>query len=476
MGDVWKEDGTFVKMMMSGAGGGGFYDLTGGNVTQALDDEFGRGKMRWLHNTWRGYMKIGAMSENSNRLAIANRILQNGGTTAEAMHSAQDIMNFTMSGDYSAVRFLIRTVPFLNARMQGLYRLYRGARDNPTGFVVKGSLLMLASLALLAKNWDDDDYEELDEWVKDTNWNFFVDGMRYTIPKPFEVGLLFATVPERAMRLLLGRDDLQVTTDVMKRALLDTLAFNPIPQLFKPMVELYSNNNMFTQTPIENASIRRFEDKYRAYPWTSPVATRIGEMMPDGSGAFQSPARIEHTVRAYTGTIGLYTLNTFDWLLRQADGNLPEPPAKHWWERPVISRVVKGETRTSRSNKYEEQVYKVLEQSQEAQNTFNMLVKQGRLDEAREHAKKRKHLINPDINPETGKALDPDKVTPRTEIQDVQSALREISAQSRAISVSKLDAKTKRERLDELTIRKNEILNKAAGLLEKLDEIKNAEE
>jgi len=152
-------------------------------------------------------MKFGAVSENSNRIAIAKRVARNGGSVAEGMHQAQDIMNFTMSGDYAAMKFLIRSVPFMNARIQGLYRLYRGGRDNPIGFILKGLALTGATMALLAKNSDNDDYERLPEYQKDLSWNFFIDGMRYAIPKPFEVGLIFGTLPERLARGIAGSDD-----------------------------------------------------------------------------------------------------------------------------------------------------------------------------------------------------------------------------------------------------------------------------
>lgn len=473
MGDVFGEKGSFIKMMMSGAGGGGFYDLTGGNVTKVLDEELSRGTSKWLGKAWKGYMKLGAASENSNRLAIANRIMKKGGTAAEAMYQAQDIMNFTMSGDYAAVQFLIRTVPFLNARMQGVYRLARGARDHPVGFMLKGSALMAASLALLARNWDDENYEVLEDWMKDTNWSFFAGGMHYTIPKPFEVGFLFATVPERVARSILGRDDIEVSKDALVRGFGETLAFNPIPQLFKPMVEQYSNHNMFTGRPIEGMGISGYEHKYRHTPWTSPAAVKVGEAMPDWSGPVQSPARIQHMIRAYTGTVGLYTLNAVDWLISQADSDLPPRPSKRWYEKPVISRIVKGRSDTTRYNKYEDKLYDVIDQSDAAQKTFNMLAKQGRIEEAKEVAGKRKHLINPDIDPETGQAMDRDAITPRTELAKVQKAIREINTAQRALMANKtMDGDKKRDRMDEMTRAKNRVLSQAAKLLQKLDDLK----
>jgi hypothetical protein len=476
MGDVWKEDGAFIKMMMSGAGGGGFYDLTGGNVSNVIKEQFS-GASGWIPRAWRGYMKLGAMSENSNRLAIANRIEKKGGTAAEAMYQAQDIMNFTMSGDWSAVRFLIRTVPFLNARMQGLYRLYRGGRDHPLGFLIKGTALMAASMALLARNWDDEDYDNLEGWQKDMNWNFFVGGMHYAIPKPFEVGLLFGTVPERMMRYLLGKDDLYEVKESAKRAVGETLAFNPIPQLFKPMYELGANVNLFTGNQIENISLKNMEPPFRYSPWTSPLAIRMGEAMPEWMGIARSPVRIEHAIRAYTGTVGLYTLNSVDWVVRQFDDRFPERPARKWYEAPVASRIIKGKAETSRYNRYAERMYRLIDKANEAQGSYNSLLRQGQLEKAEEFADKRANMINPYYKPDKdsmfgGYKSDSSKIdkTPRRAILDMQKELREISKTQREIMMHPtMSPEEKRSMLDESNIERRALLEEAKWLIDQLE-------
>jgi len=476
MGDVWKEDGTFIKMMMSGAGGGGFYDLTGGNVSKVIEEQFG-GMGGWIPRAWRGYMKLGAMSENSNRLAIANRIEQKGGTASEAMYQAQDIMNFTMSGDWSAVRFLIRTVPFLNARMQGLYRLYRGGRDHPLGFTIKGVALMAASMALLARNWDDEDYDRLEGWQKDMNWNFFVDGVQYAIPKPFEVGLLFGTVPERMMRYLLGKDDLYELKEAGKRAVGETLSFNPIPQLFKPMYELGANVNLFTGNQIESIGLRGMEPPFRYSPWTSPLAIRAGNVMPEWMGIARSPVRIEHAIRAYTGTVGMYTLNSVDWIVRQFDENLPERPARKWYEAPVLSRVIKGESATSRYNRYADRMYRLIDKANEAQGSYNSLLRQGLMEDAEKFADKRANLINPYYKKDSkslfgGYKSDTSKIdqTPRRAILDVQKRLREVSKTQREIMMHpNMPPDEKRSMLDQSNIERHEILAEAKWLIDELE-------
>jgi hypothetical protein len=376
MKDIWQENENFLKMMMSGAGGGGFYDLSGGKVAKVLNEELGSGAKTWLPKLWRGYMKVGAMSENSNRIAIAKRVRDGGGTVAEGMYQSMDIMNFTMSGDFPIMKFLIRTVPFLNARLQGLYRLGRGAKEHPIGFMIKGLSLSMATLALLARNWDDPDYEQLEGWQKDLNWNFLKDGTLYTIPRPFEVGLIFATFPERFVRALADRDDLSVTKERFYAAIGETLAFNPIPQMFKPLYEQGANINLFTGRPIVNMAMSGLEHPYQYSPWTSEAAKRIGSVVPEALGPAASPVRIQHLIRAYTGTVGLYIMNATDWALRQVAGDdIPAVPSDKWYEKPILNRVIKGDIESSRYNKYTERLYKAINASNAAFRTINAEVK-----------------------------------------------------------------------------------------------------
>jgi hypothetical protein len=414
-------------------------------------------------------MKLGAASENSNRLAIANRILAKGGTTAEAMYQAQDIMNFTMSGDYSAIKFLIRVVPFLNARMQGMYRLARGARDYPVGFMIKGAALMVSTLALLARNWDDDDYERLEGWQKDMNYNWFIDGNYYAFPRPFEVGLLFSTLPERLARSLLGRDDLQTSGHSLARGLGETLAFNPIPQLFKPMVEEFANYNMFLGRDIVNQSMTGLDYNEQATPWTNQAAKMVGKALPDWSGPVQSPLRIEHTVRAYTGTMGLYAMNTMDWLIRQADGDLPVKPARRWYEKPVLSRFIKGKAATARYNKYTQKVYDVIDESNKGQQTFNKMVKEGRKADALAKLEQKAPLVDP-----SGKATEG---SARKELLKIKAKMAEINTKQRAIELHRtMSAEDKRQKIDFLQTKRHLLLSKAAILLEKIEDFEFEEQ
>lgn len=120
--------------------------------------------------------------------------------------------------------------------------------------LVKSGLKIAAfSVALAIYNYDVERYEELPDWDKDAYWHFWIGGEHFTIPKPFEIGVLFATIPERVVNSLIlqtqGSDKLLWS---IKHNLLETLGLNPTPQLLRPGLEAYFNYDMWRDRKIES--------------------------------------------------------------------------------------------------------------------------------------------------------------------------------------------------------------------------------
>src|SRR5690606_37360913 len=72
--------------------------------------------------------------------------------------------------------------------------------------MLRGALVIGASVAYELFNMGRPEYEELEEWEKDTYYHFWIGGKHVRIPKPFEVGALFSTLPQRLTRLIGGMD------------------------------------------------------------------------------------------------------------------------------------------------------------------------------------------------------------------------------------------------------------------------------
>jgi len=466
--EVWMESGLAVDLAMTGGMTGGFYNPTQdfGDVMKSVA---GASVLDNPGKLVDAYKKIGMVSEQVNRMAIAKAVLRRGGSMAEAAYQAQDVLNFSQTGDAVAAQLLIRTVPFLNARIQGLYRLWKGAKGldgrDPKkammAFFMKGLFLFGVSMALALKNRGDERYEKLPDYQKDTYWHIFVGDKHYSIPKPFEVGVMFATLPERAMRLAAGNDKGRTTVISIQRALMDTFAFNPTPQLFKPIVEQWANRSFFTNRPIVGQELEGLEPVAQYNPWTSETARAgasiIDQVVPDSMRRFvpetlRSPVRMEHAMRAYLGTIGGYLMQASDAALR-VSGAFPEAPAiGSVRDIPVLGSVagsfVRGDPELEPSSKYADDLYAALDDADAAYRTMNAYVNQGNLEAAQRL---------------TGKRMD--ALTVRPVLHDFQQAASEINTMQRRIMSSDMTPEEKRAAMDELTRTKNALMKQAVPYL-----------
>jgi hypothetical protein len=445
---AWDEDPDIMAMMMAGAGGGGFYDHNPADVRKMLAKKMPAGKIGAFTNSiitprgaYRAWQKIGNASEQANRVALYKRIIAEGGTEAEAAYQARDVLNFTMTGDYNAMKFLVQTVPFLNARIQGLYRLGRGGAENPVGFAMKGAAITAATIALLLKNRDDERWQELPEWDKDTYWHFFVGDEHFRLPKPFEVGALFATVPERMISLGTGDDALDTTIERLWRMAMDTFAFNPVPQALKPVVEQYANRNMFTGSPIIGLHLKGLAPEAQYDPWTSETMRELARVLPGWGG---SPKRLESFARGYFGAVGMYILGASDAVTRRAFGH-PDRPTKGIRNYPVLTRFWRDPN--PRTSKYANQMYDMLGEADSMYKTLNAYRKQGRIEQAR------------DLMKEEG-----GKLQARAFLHQISKQVREINAQLKQVQYSNMSPDRKKAAVDKLNAAKIKVMSRVAAV------------
>jgi hypothetical protein len=82
-------------------------------------------------------------------------------------------------------------------------------------------------------------------------WYIRIGNDQFFIPKPFEVGAI-ATVAERGLEQMVNDSkDGKLFIERMGHVVMDTFAFNPTPQMIKPMIDLYANKDSFTGRDIE---------------------------------------------------------------------------------------------------------------------------------------------------------------------------------------------------------------------------------
>ncbi len=438
-----------AEMMMSGAGGDQVYDNERGNLKRTLmremSDSAARTRLEEMAGTmvsprrlWKVYTKVQQASENANRIATYRLVRERGGTHAEAAYQAHDVLNFQQRGAHPAMQLLVMMVPFLNARIQGLDRLARGFTANRMGFMFKGLMLTAVTIALMGLGDDDERYRELPQWDRDANWHLFLGKLHLRIPKPFEVGALFGTVPERMIRLMRGQDRFRDVAQSLVRMVTDTFAFNPVPQAFKPVLEAWAGRSFFTNRPILSIAERNLLPEAQYRPWTSPTLISIAQAMPDAAPAFmRSPLQLEHLIRGYLGGMGMMALEVADRSVRAAGGYYDAPS-----QSPVdvmLRRFARtGEPRVTR---WHDELYRMMDAADEAARTVSKLQGERLFEQAREVAKENRQalLLRPKLN-------------------HLAKRMRELNAQLRRVQGSRtLTGDQKRAEIERLNAARNDI-------------------
>jgi hypothetical protein len=315
--------------------------LNSANVLEAdLNKKYGSkgaaSPLRVFTGVWDALEKGTEASDAATRMAVYDRVLADTGNETEALYRALEVMNFNRKGSSPVARILTAAIPFLNARIQGLDVLYRTAfGQNVTAnndamqkaFFVRGMTLMALSAAYFLAVSDDDEWKKQEQETKDNYWIFPGVGK---FPTPFEVGFLFKTVPERIMAYTMKDDTGQDLMNSMRRGLLNTFAFNPIPQVAKPLVEYAANYNFFTGRPIVGQGLEGREVQYQVGPNTTHSMEWLGKQLG------LSPIKLEQVYSGYTGTMGMYALTLFDSILNtQAES---PNASKRFEQLPVFKR------------------------------------------------------------------------------------------------------------------------------------------
>ena len=385
---------------------------------------------------WDAWQEFGSMVENANRIAIYHGAKKAGKSTLAAAFESRDILDFAKRGDGAIFQFLAQTVPFFNARLQGLVRLGQGARENPATFALRGSLIMAATIALYMLNKDDERYQDLEEWDKDTYWHFWLGDKHFRLPKPFEVGAIFGTLPERFMETAYGesKEPVKKLLDRIGWNLSEVFKFNPTPQALRPIIEQVSNKNFFTGRPIEGMSMERLEPEARYNQYTHETSIQTGKALG------LSPARIDHVLRGYFGTLGDYALSVSDIAVR-AIWDYPNPPALRVDEIPVIKRFYQSDP--PRSNKYRTEFYELYKDLNEKYNTILAYRKVG--DVATARAKYREYQND---------------LKYHKSMKQIARSVSKINLQLRRIHASKMSPDAKRKRIDSLIEKKNMLFKK----------------
>lgn len=220
-------------------------------------------------------------------------------------------------------------VAFFNASIQGTDKMIREFKEHPAQMTAKTFIgITLPSVLLWYLNKDDPRYQELPQWQKDIFWVIPGKDTLYKIPKPFELGILFGTVPERVMQYMYDKEKGRNGPGFkgLGESITSNLLPSAIPTGFLPAVEWISNYSMFMGRNIVPLSQSKLPDRLQYGPYTSFLARKVGN-------AFNlSPRKIDNTIQDVGGNLAALGNSIID----QAAGLAETRPAKRWSEAPGV--------------------------------------------------------------------------------------------------------------------------------------------
>jgi hypothetical protein len=363
--------------------------------------------------------KLGVWSEASDaatRIAVYESAIKQGMSEAEAAFRAIEIMNFSRRGSSSFLQLLTRLVPFLNARIQGMDVLYQagkagvltasgyqlGERDANLGkkFLYRGAILAALSVALEMMLDGDEDYEELPDYVKNGNLLLplkliGLDGYFAAVPKPFEAGLLFSTIPQELYKATTGETSGREMANFFWSEFTSTFGLNPIPQVALPALEAIVNYDFYTDLPLISEGKARLTPELQYDSRTSSVAMMLSGLPISynfTTGRFEgvSPIIIDQMISGYGGPMGSYLMQGVG-LLMEGMGAAEDRLPRDVTQLPGIkSFLLDAESRNPKSVAQAYELFRVVD---EVNRSFSRLRQTGDVEATMDYLERNKDIL-----------------------------------------------------------------------------------
>lgn len=411
---LFKKDSVFQDWLKGGGAGAAMValdrDYISNNVIRLTKPTWARRGWHVIKSPLEALRVLSETFENASRLGEMHRARDAGKSRMTGAFDSRELtLDFARMG--AQTKSINAVIPFFNAQGEGVDRAARAFHKNPLRTLFKVMLsITLPSILLWLVNHDDDRYKELPAWEKDYFWHIITDnwvnitsaeaakvpnsskrqvggqwmqnkGTIWKIPKPFELGVLFGSVPERVLDAFFTDNPhaFRGLADSIKKALLP----NWMPQVAIPVVEQFSNRSTFTDRTLVPKYLEGVLPKYQAQPFTSETAQILGNLISkiNEDTWFSSPIVIDNYIRQWTGGLGAHAISIVDKGLEAAgltkDKIKPSPTLA---DLPVIKGFVSRYP--SANSQSVQEFYDTYEHRKRAADTIKYLQKTGEKETA----------------------------------------------------------------------------------------------
>lgn len=354
-------------------------------------DDMGKFAMQIVKGDQAAYEKVFAAmdrvaikADSSTRALVYENALANGLSEVEADMATMESMNFYKRGTAPMVQYASRLIPFFNAQIQGLNVLAKAVRGRmpfeerqriQRKFFNNAVLLMATGVIYAMAMEDDETWRNARPRDKMSNFFLPIPGTdeMLKLPIPFEAGY-FYSLAVAAVDGMREQTDNKAQWVALKDLFLNSIPGASsmfVPQIFKPIAEVWTNKNFLSGAPIESLRLQGLRPEERYNATTTELAKTLSAALP-----ILSPIQIEHIVRGYFGVLPLVAVAGANSLFeREGTGEKPE---KRLSELPLVGTTFQKKFGGADADV----VFEAAKDTMEARNTLNKLVSEGRREEA----------------------------------------------------------------------------------------------
>ena len=309
-----------------------------------------------------------------------------------AVYKSRESINFSVHGNGKMLNNIRHMIPFFSASITSLDTVYRAATGYGLPPAEKAAaqkmfkqragamLVMSAAYAMMMQG--DDEYEKLPDHVKDGNWlvpNPLGTGF-IKIAVPFEVGFLFKTIPETAVRYMAGTSTGKEVLASYQAGILQNMPGNlvPLPQAVRPLFEVITNYSFFTGETIETAGDSHLPTAFRGAN-ASELAKVLSKFGLDSIGL--SPTKIDYLTQGFMAELGITGMALASQAVLAAEGKTS--PDTNLEKLPFFKAFMTDPN----ADKAVSDFYKIEQNAVKVHTEFQKMLKSGMGQEAIEYLK-----------------------------------------------------------------------------------------
>lgn len=388
---VMKTD-VYKNFMASGGGYGTRRTTLGGDVDAMGMLEVNRG-FEVIDKLLSGLAYGADIFEYGTRVGEFLLATKSGKSNMQSAFEGNEVStDFTIKGSNRAWTGFLATVPFMKAGINGMDKTARRIfslngemkLSNAVKFrnqlgelqahklklYITGGIISMITLALWSANKDDERYKKLTRDSKLMYWHFFIGDQHIKIPRPYDIGFVFATMPEIVADGIYTKHGKKAADD-FAWGVKTMFSIGDVSGLFQPILEHMTNKN-WTGGDIIPSYLENIDDKSDQYMNFTPLLYKKA-----GALTGTSPIMIQHYVDGYLGLTAKMVEETTENLLWNE---------KEWGERPFERNALEFLTyrfrgkevdpRTAHSEKY----YELMEKAGRVKASFEAKKKKTFID------------------------------------------------------------------------------------------------